>query len=891
MLKILNRIRVILGLILCLVVSGYGQAKGSDALLNWSQLPDLPDPLGRAGMFVGVHQDALIVAGGANFPAPVWETGKIWYDDVFFLTKSSSGASQDLRWHQGFKLPHPLGYGASVSTEQGVVCIGGNDAGQTYADVFLLTWNPKTERVDIKALPSLPEPCANTSATIRGGVIYVAGGTRGQDLDTAMTNFWSLDMSQMNNPQAFRWQSILAWPGPSRAFNLTVAQHNGQDDCIYVMSGRRSMESWPDQVQFLMDVYEFTPSHYEAGCFDAVSGRYSGRINPWRRRNDIPRCVMAGTAIKMGQSHIMVLGGDDGGQWGKGAQLKDSHPGFPKTGLAYHTITDTWIETGSIPANQVATTAVRWGNDTIKDPIIVASGEVRPRVRSAKVWSILPVQTPGKFGAVDFLILGAYLAAMIGVGIFFSFRNKNSDDFFRGGQRIPWFVAGLSIFATMLSSVTFIAIPAKAYMTNWVYFLVNMTAVLVTPAVVYVFLPFFRNIDATSAYEYLEKRFNRFIRLFASASFIIFQIGRMAIVMYLPALAISAITPLSEIQCILLMGLLSVIYCTMGGLEAVVWTDTIQSFILLGGPLFCILLILYRLDGGIGQFVSMSMADNKFHWVNLDFSSASMMTAALWVVVLGGIGQSLVPYTSDMAVVQRYMSVSGIQQARRAIWTNAIAIIPATLLFFTVGSALYVFYKSNPERLDPTFKNDAVFPLFIARELPMGVAGLVIAGLFAAAQSTIATSMNSSATAFVTDFIRPFNWIKTEAGYLQLARIMTFTLGCLGTAIAVLFAMSDIKSLWDMFMTILGLIGGAMCGLFCLGIFTVRANSTGAMVGAICGVFGLYWIQEYTSVNLLLYATIGIVLCFITGYIASLLFPASLKSVDGLTIHTLGPMK
>ncbi len=208
---------------------------------------------------------------------------------------------------------------------------------------------------------------------------------------------------------------------------------------------------------------------------------------------------------------------------------------------------------------------------------------------------------------VDFLVLGAYLAAMIGVGIFFSFRNKNSDDFFRGGQRVPWFVAGLSIFATMLSSVTFIAIPAKAYMTNWVYFLVNMMAVLVTPAVVYVFLPFFRNIDATSAYEYLEKRFNRCIRLFASGSFIIFQIGLMAIVMYLPALAISAITPLSEIQCILLMGLLSVIYCTMGGLEAVVWTDTIQSFILLGGPLFCILLILYRLDGGIGQFVSMSM--------------------------------------------------------------------------------------------------------------------------------------------------------------------------------------------------------------------------------------------------------------------------------------------
>ncbi|MEN6309159.1 MAG: sodium/solute symporter, partial [Anaerohalosphaeraceae bacterium] len=767
-------------------------------------------------------------------------------------------------------------------------CIGGNNTAQTYADVFLLSWNPKDKTVDIKMLPSLPEPCANTSAAILDNVIYVAGGTRGESLDTAMANFWALDMSQMNNPEAFRWQSLLPWPGPSRAFNLTVTQHNGQDDCIYVLSGRRASEAQPDQAQFLTDVYEFTPSCYEAASFDAASGHYTGRTNPWRRRCDVPRCVMAGTVIKMGQSHIMVLGGDDGALWGKGTELKDNHPGFPKTGLAYHTITDTWIKTGSIPANQVTTTAVRWGSDAVNDPIVIPSGEIRPRVRSPKMWSIVPVHSPGKFGAADFLVLGIYLAAMIGVGVYFSFRNKNSDDYFRGGQRVPWFVAGLSIFATMLSSVTFIAIPAKAYMTDWVYFLVNMMAVLVTPAVIYLFLPFFRNIDATSAYEYLEKRFNRFIRLFASASFIIFQVGRMAIVMYLPALAISAITPLTEIQCILLMGLLSVIYCTMGGLEAVVWTDTIQSFILFGGPLFCILLILYRLDGGVGQFVSMSMTDDKFHLVNWDFSSVSMMTAALWVVVLGGIGQSLVPYASDMAVVQRYMSVSSTQQARRAIWTNAIAVIPATILFFAVGTALYVFYKTNPERLDPTFKNDAIFPLFIARELPIGVAGLVIAGLFAAAQSTIATSMNSSATAFVTDFIRPFHWVKTEAGYLRLARVMTFTLGCMGTAMAVFFAMSDIKSLWDMFMTILGLIGGAMCGLFCLGIFTVRANSAGAMIGAVCGAAGLYWVQEYTSVHLLLYATIGIVLCFVVGYLASLLFPASTKSVDGLTIYTLG---
>jgi SSS family transporter len=276
--------------------------------------------------------------------------------------------------------------------------------------------------------------------------------------------------------------------------------------------------------------------------------------------------------------------------------------------------------------------------------------------------------------------------------------------------------------------------------------MVNMMAIAITPAIVLMFLPFFRKIDATSAYEYLEKRFNRVARLFASASFVLFQIGRMAIVMYLPALALAAITPMTEQQCILLMGVLSIVYCTMGGLEAVVWTDTIQSFVLLGGALFSFVLIVTQVDGGLGGFMATASEHNKLHMVNWDFASTSFATTALWVVVLGGLGQNLVPYTSDMAVVQRYMSVPDMARAKRAIWTNAVAILPASLLFFGVGTALFVFYAHNPDKLDPAFKTDAIFPLFIARELPMGIAGLVVAGIFAAAQSTISTSMNSTST-------------------------------------------------------------------------------------------------------------------------------------------------
>lgn len=867
-------------------------------VLDWSQLAELP-PLkgqaiqpGLAGAFCGIHNDALIIAGGANFPRPVWESEKVWHDDIYVLVKESGGSApgdEFCRWITGFKLDKPIAYGASVSSRHGVVCIGGNDSERTYSQVFLLQWD--TERKDITrtSLPNLPDTCAYSSAAMIGDNIYVVGGTAGLDIETAGRNFWSLDMSKLNDPGSFEWKQVLPWPGPSRAFAIVSAQHNGTNDCLYVISGRRiNTEVGSNaQVQFLTDVYEFTPAGYEPEKYNLQTDTYTGKVNPWRKRKDVPRCVMAGTAMSVGQSHIVVLGGDDGSLFHNVDELKDNHPGFPKKALLYHTITDTWTSAGSIPINHVTTTAVRWGTDPVSDPIIIPSGEIRPRVRSAKVWQVRLLKSGGRFGIIDFSAIGIYLSAMIGVGVFFSFRNKNSDDFFRGGQRVPWFVAGLSIFATMLSSITFIAIPAKAYATNWVYFIINMMAIAITPLVVLLFLPFFRKIDATSAYEYLEKRFNRPARLFASASFIFFQIGRMAIVMYLPALALAAITPMSEYQCIFLMGVLSIIYCTMGGLEAVVWTDTIQTCVLMGGAFVSLVLIVSRVDGGVGGFLSTAATHNKFHMINWDFSSMSFATTALWVVVLGGIAQNLVPYTSDMAVVQRYMSVRDLPSARRAIWTNAIAILPASLLFFGVGTALFVFYEHNPGRLDPAFKTDAIFPLFIARELPTGLAGLVVAGVFAAAQSTISTSMNSTSTALVTDFIRPLNLIQSERGYLRLARVSTFALGVLGMVLAILFASSDIKSLWEQFMKILGLFGGSMCGLFCLGIFTKRANGPGAIIGALAGAAGVFFVERYTNIHLLLYAFVGITVCCLCGYFASAMFPASKKSITGLTIHTL----
>lgn len=830
------------------------------AELTWEALPPLPDDLGVAGPFAGTHQEVLIVAGGANFPRPVWENEKQWHDRIYVLRQTGDGDA----WTEGGRLPRSVAYGAAVSTPDGVVCMGGNDAEDTFADVFLLAWDAEQERVSLTEYPPLPQPCAYGAATLIGETVYLAGGQSGSTLESAMTNFWSLDLSAQEKPEEFVWRSLPPWPGPSRAFNLTVGQHNGFEDCVYVMSGRRQEGADLAGVSFLKDVWEFTPS-----------------TGNWRARKEVPRCVMAGTGIGLGQSHVFVLGGADGSLFFRGDELKDDHPGFPREALAYHTITDTWTSAGEIPQNHVTTIAVKW-----KDAVVVPSGEVRPRVRSPQVWRVKPVVSGSGFGVINYVVLFAYLLAMVGVGVFFARKNKTTNDFFRGGQHIPWWAAGCSIFATMLSSLTFTGIPSKAFAQDWVFAMGNFMIPVVAIVVVFVAMPFFRRIDATSAYEYLERRFSRSVRLFGSASFTLFHVFRMAVVMSLTGLALAVATPLTPGESVLLMGVLSILYSTLGGIEAVIWTDTIQTLVLMGGALLAMGMLIAGVDGGLGGFWSTAWQADKLSMANLHWDVTSAQ-AALWVVIFGAIAQNLSSYTADQAVVQRYMTTSDRQRAARSIWTNAVLTIPATLLFFGMGTALFAFYHSHPEKLDPTMTTDQIFPLFIAREMPVGIAGLIVAGVFAAAQSTVSTSMNSTATTIVTDFMRPLRVCRSDDGYLKAARIWTVLIGALGTLLGLVFVNPEIKSLFDTFIKVIGLFMGVLGGLFILGAITRRANSVGALCGAVFGAGTMYYLWRFTAVNGYLYTACGISSSLVIGYLISLFVGKPATDLAGLTIHTL----
>jgi len=877
-------------------------AQNQEPILEPTLLGTIPASLGLAGAFSGLlgpEKDILFIAGGANFPKPVWETTKQYSSAVYLGSigngreagKAGNGreagkaGNVGIEWLENAqRFPVEIGYGASVVTDFGVICIGGHNSDEVYKSVWLVQWNETKQDIDVIQLPDLPSPSTHGGAAVVGDYVYYICGQNGHSLESANKNFYRLNLSTLNDyinldpnlysltqsySYSYSWEPLPNFPGTSRAVHAVTAQHNGRNQALYVISGRRFKDDYsgPEPFELLTDVWMYDPLNEE---------------EPWSQKSDAPVCLMAGTAVAFGQSHIFVIGGADGSLIYLADSLRDNHPGFPKTAWAYHTITDTWTNMGLIPINQVTTNAL------IRDgEIIIPSGEVRPRVRTNEIWSYRLKDTESSFGWLNYTTLFVYLAAMLLVGVYFTKRNKNTNDFFRGGQRVPWWAAACSIFATMLSSLTYMSVPAKAYMTNWEYLLGYPAIFLTAILVIYLILPFFRRIDATSAYEYLEKRFNKGARYIGSGFFIVFQIGRMAIVMFLSALALSAITPFTAAQCILIMGILSILYSTLGGVEAVIWTDTIQTFVLLGGAILIFILVVLRLDGGMGELVQVAAADNKFKMVNWDWDIMSYTTAAFWVIVIGAFGQNLVSYGSDQAVIQRYMTTADQKKSAKSILTNGIISLPAGLLFFAVGTALYVFYKAHPGNLNPGFQNDAIMPLFIVQEIPKGIAGLIIAGVFAAAQSTISTSMNSTATAVVTDFLRPWKTMKTEKGYLKLARWMTVVFGVAGTAMALVFASADIKSLLDQFFAVLGLFGGALGGMFLLGMFTRRANGTGAVVGAIIGALTLYFVSTFTDTHVYLYAAIGVVSTMLSGWVVSIFTRVKTNELTGLTVYDL----
>jgi SSS family transporter len=464
-------------------------------------------------------------------------------------------------------------------------------------------------------------------------------------------------------------------------------------------------------------------------------------------------------------------------------------------------------------------------------------------------------------------------------------RENSTEDFFKGGNRIPWWAAGMSIFATMLSAITFMAIPAKTYATNWLYFMLAVTILVIAFPVVKYYLPFFRRLNVTSAYEYLELRFNYTIRLLASGLFIFFMIARMALVLFLPSLALTTVTGIDIYLCITLMGIITLAYCTMGGVEAVVWGDVIQGFVLFGGALLSVIFLISGTDGGLNEVIEITISHEKMRTFDFTFD---LTTATFWVVLLGGLANNLISYSSDQTVIQRYLTTKDERSAGKSILLNGVLSIFISVVFYFIGTALFAYFYSKPNTLDVGMENpDSIFPYFIMNKLPVGIAGLLIAAIFAATMSTVSSNINSMATAFTSDIYRKIKPSQKDRHYLSVARISGIVTGSIGICLALLMATWNILSLFDYFNYILGLMASGLGGLFIMGIFFGRIDGKSALIGFIFGIVSLLVINRFTDIHFLLYGFLGIFISVSVALLSSFITPSDQKNLDGLTYTTL----
>ena len=847
--------------------------------IRWSIAGELPaidgeKALGLAGPIAGVYGHVMLIGGGANFPdALPWNGGKkVYYDKVYAFQTEGDNV---LPLGDPFTLPFRSAYGANCSTPQGIVYAGGENEKGLSAKVYVLRWTATGVVVD--NLPDLPFAVANASMTRIGDVLYLAGG---ETADKVADQFLSLDLS---NPLS-GWKALPPLPKPV-SHAVLVSQSNGDHTCIYLSGGRKKNANAASDVY--ASVFEFDP-----------------KTSVWKSKAELPYALAAGTGVATGASYILMFGGDKGQYFRRAEELlaaiagetdpikrahltaektrvQSSHPGFNREVLLYNTITDVWSVTDTIPFDaQVTTTALQWGKD-----FIIPTGEVKPGIRTPHIVKG-SVSRKQFLSWPDLVVLGICFLLMTVARYYFTSSKTTTSDYFKGGQKIPQWAAGISIFGAKLSAITFMGIPAKTYGTDWTYFFLLMTIIMIMPIVVRFFIPFYRSLNVTSAYEYLDKRFNYGSRVMASLLYILLQLGRMGIVVLLPSIALTLVTGINVNLCILIIGVISIFFTVKGGIEAVIWVEVVQVLILAGGALLCLFYIPFNV-GAIGSALESVQDYEKLKVFDFRFTFSD---PTFWVVVIGGLAISLVTYGTDQTTVQRYLTTKTEKESVRSLRIGAWLTLPSTLVFFSLGTLLFLFFRAHPEQVNFTLQNqDNIFPWFIVSQLPLGLSGLLIAGIFAAAMSSTEASMNSVATLLTADFYKKLRPAATEKSTLLFARIATLLLGLFVTGIALYMAQQGVSSLWDKFNTILGLFTGSIGGVFLLGIFTKKANGPGVVTGMIASCIVQLLIQQYTSVHLLMYAFTGLASCVTLGYAFSLLMGGQNKNIDGLTIYDRDP--
>ena len=444
---------------------------------------------------------------------------------------------------------------------------------------------------------------------------------------------------------------------------------------------------------------------------------------------------------------------------------------------------------------------------------------------------------------IDLIVFLVYMAAIVLFGISFSFKKRTALEYTTGGGRLPSWAIGMSIFATFVSSISFLALPGNAYLSNWNGFVFSLSIPFAAWIAIKYFVPLYRNLRSESAYYYLETRFGPWASIYASICYLLTQLARMGAIMYLLALPMNALFGWSIPIIIICTGVSVMIYAMLGGIEAVIWTDAIQGIVLIGGALLCLCVILFSMPNGPLEAVTIAAESRKFSLGSFRFN---FVESTFWMILIYGLFINLQNFGIDQSYVQRYITAKSEKEAVQSTWLGSLLYVPVSFLFFFIGTSLYSYYQAFPDLLPAELQlrenSDKVFPYFIVSGLPVGVTGILIASIFAAGMSTVSTSINSSATVFLSDHYRKYiRQSATEKQSMQVLWISSFVMGILSIAVALAF--NGVTSALDAWWALSSIFSGGILGLFLLAFIVKKATGKAAGIGVLCGVVVIGWMS------------------------------------------------
>lgn len=482
---------------------------------------------------------------------------------------------------------------------------------------------------------------------------------------------------------------------------------------------------------------------------------------------------------------------------------------------------------------------------------------------------------------IDLIIFFLFTGGIVVFGCSFFNKKASSDDFTSAGRSLPGWVVGMSIFATYVSSISYLGYPGNAYSSNWNAFVFSLSIPIASYFSAKYFVPFYRSQGSVSAYSFLEERFGTWARLYASACYLLTQIARMGSILFLLALPMNILMGWNIQIVIIFTSIAIIVYSMLGGLKAVIWTEAIQGFVLIGGAIICLIVLLFSMPEGPIQTFEMAIAEHKF---DLGEFSADLSTSTFWVCLIYGIFTNLQNYGIDQNYVQRYHTAKSEKEAKFSALFGGYLFIPVSAVFFLIGTALYTYYKVYPDLLPAEgIKADYVFPFFIVNQLPVGLTGLLIASIFAAGMSTVATSVTSSSTIILTDYYQRIRKDTTDRERLFVLKTSSLIVGVLGILVAL--ALLNVDSILDAWWKLSSIFSGGMLGLFLLGYLAKKARNVDAAIGVICGAIVIAWISAdqwlglpESGIHEYLAIVLGTIVIFLVGFLSARIFQSRKQS-------------